>query len=218
MTEEDLVSVEAYLTKGRLARAGVVFGLALGLAAAGLAPSRAQECGAAACLKTELGADVASELAGGTATLEALAGGLTLSYAGANPIPARLIAARYDDGRLVRYGVSARVTLSADQPVAFPDAADVIRHAFVPATHRTVELGAVGGEAAQPIMLQSFVGNVPPTNLGGEPGKALLTPEEAAAYTGTVGLIVIEPDDPALRDGAAAASTGALVQLTLVKP
>lgn len=217
MTEEELVSVEAYWTKG-LARAGSVLGLALGLAAAGLAPSAAQDCGAPACLSAALGADAASALSGGTATLESLAEGLTLSYAGADPIPARLIAARYDNGRLVRYGVSGRVMLAPGEPVAFPDAAAVIRHAFTPATHRIVQLGAVSGEATSPIALPAFVGNVPPGNLGGEAGKALMTPEDAAAYSGTVGVIVIQPDDPALRDGVAAASTGALVQLTLVRP
>jgi hypothetical protein len=206
--------VQAYLNRGR----AVLLAATLGLTSAGLAPATAQDCGAPVCLRTELSPDLATQLGSGGVTLEALAGGLSLGYVGPNPIAVRLVAARYDNGRLVRYGVSARTMVSADQAVAITDAAAVLADAFEPATHRVVQLGAVEGEAARPIALNAFVGNVPPSNLGGEPGKALLTPEEAAAYTGSIGVIVLEPDDPALRDGAAAGSVGALVQLTLVRP
>lgn len=223
MTEEDLVSVEeyrtdAYRTRRRPARAGVILAAALGLAAAGLAPSRAQDCGAPACLAVDLSPELAAQLESGQVALDALAGGLALSYAGANPIPVRLIAARYDDGRLVRYGVSGRTQVSAAEPVAIADAATALTRGFLPATHRTVAIKAVSGSAELPIALASFVGNVPPTNLGGEPGKSLMTPEQAAAYSGSIGVILLEPDDPALRDGVAAASVGAIVQLELVRP
>lgn len=223
------MSVEAFLAHGRLgggsrisrikrALSAAALGLGLGLAALGLAPAGAQDCGAPVCLSVALSPDLAAQLSSGEATFEAVAGGLTFGYIGPNPIPVRLVAARYDGGRLVRYGVSARATASTDGPVAIPDAAEVLRRAFEPATHRTVQLGAVEGEAAQPVSLQAFVGNVPPGALGGEAGAALMTPEAAASYAGSVGVIVLEPDDASLRDGQAAAATGALVKLTLVRP
>jgi hypothetical protein len=155
-------------------------------------------------------------------TLEALAAGLTLDYAGPDALAVRLVAARYDNGRLVRYGVSERASLEEDaEGLAIPDALDVITRAFKPATHRAVQIGAVSGEGAQastPVLVQSFVGNVPPTNLVGEPGGALVAADTGAAYAGSIGIVALEPDVIELRDGMAAKSTAVVVQLNLVRP
>jgi hypothetical protein len=202
--------------------------LALGAVAAqgGFAAAAAQDeaaalaaCAAERCLGADLSPELRAALArDGTATLEALAAGLLLSYRGATPIDVRLVAARYDNGRLVRYGVSARARIeAAGAGLAVEDAAGAVARAFTPATHRLVEIAAFDGEgagAATPVALPAFVGAVPPTNLVGEPGLIAL----AGAREGSIGVIALEPDDPALRDGVAAESFGTVVRLELVKP
>jgi hypothetical protein len=67
-------------------------------------------------------------------------------------------------------------------------------------------------------MIQSFVGNVPPTYLVGESGKALIAssdPQAAALMGATVGVLVLEPELAEHRDGKAAASFGTSVKLVL---
>jgi hypothetical protein len=202
-------------TRAALAAAGAVL--------AGLAAASAQDepaafagCAAPTCLAVELSPALRAALAAGEGvSVEAVADGLVLSYRGGAPIDVRLVAVRYDNGRLVRYGVSARTRLeAAGTELAVEGAADAVLHALSPATYRTAVVRPVEGAETAEVALPAYVGNVPPSVLVGEPGLVAL---EGAAE-GSIGVIALEPEDPALRDGAAAESFGALVRVELVRP
>ncbi len=202
--------------------------------AGGLAPAGAQDaaapppdpaleaCAAERCLGVGFTAALSAALGSAEPVdLAALAEGLVFSHRGA-PLDVRLIAARYDDNRLVRYGVSERAPVGGEAGVVIPGAAAAVTKALEPATNRIVEIAAFDGEGAGapvPLTLQSFVGNVPPTYLVGEPGSALLAEGAAdGASEGSLGVLVLEPEAAELRDGMAAESFGALVRLALKRP
>jgi len=210
---------------GRRAGAGALaLALACALGGAGAASAQdATSCGAPACLGVALSPELRMQLEHDGATpLDVFEHGLTLSYEGAGPMTVRLVAARYDNGRLVRYGVTERAQIMPGDDVAIEDAAMAVHHAFEPATHRDAEIAPFGGEgvsAVEPISLQAFVGNVPPTDLTGEATSGLLPADaDASAYDGSIGVLLLEPEDAEHRDGAAAASLGVIVRLDLVKP
>jgi hypothetical protein len=189
-----------------------------------LAPPAAtyEACAAARCLGVSLTPELAAALASAEpVSPESLAQGLSFSHKG-EPLDVRLIVARYDNNRLVRYGVSERTPFGGEGGLAVSDAGAVTAKALKPVTTSTVEVKAFEGAGAPvPIMIQSFVGAVPPTYLVGEPGKSLLpadAPLAEQARGGSVGLLVLEPEAAELRDGAAAHSYGALVRLELKRP
>jgi hypothetical protein len=188
----------------------------LGGSATAQEPTEAPACAAAKCLEASFPPALLAQLGEGGVTVEAVAEGLVLSYRGEEPIDVRLVAVRYDNGRLVRYGVSQRTRLEPGEGLTVEGADAAIARAFVPATHRVATVGLLDGADghATDVVLPAFVGNVPPTFMVGEPGLIAFEGEQS----GSIGIIALEPEDPALRDGMAAASRGALVRLTLTRP
>jgi hypothetical protein len=215
--EEGSVVVNAYGLKDRIAAALLAAAALGGIGAASAQDESAalSACAAPHCLGVDFAPELRAALAGeAKTTIEALAAGLVLSYRGEGPIDVRLVAVRYDDGRLVRYGVSDRTRLEPGSGLLVADAGGAIARALTPATHRIAEVSAFDGGEAVAVALPAFVGAVPPTNLAGEPGLVAL----AGALEGSIGVIALEPEDPALRDGMAAESYGVVVRLEMIRP
>lgn len=196
------------------------------------APSLADEigqqsattCAAERCLAVGWSADVTEALASDrTLDIDALSRGLSVDYRGNGELAVRLIAARYDRGRLVRYGVSERAMLEGPgAALAIPGADAVLAKAFGPAINRDVAVAAIEHDLLQPQMQtpsESFVGEVPPTYLAAAEGRALFPMEDVPAedvhtlFDGSVGVVAILPDDDDLRAPEALATQGAVVSL-----
>lgn len=208
---------------------GLGAGLALAIAAAGggvaqeAPPSEQTACAVDRCLAVTLDPALAGSLASGTTTIEELAEGLSISYQGETPLAARLVVARYDKGRLVRYGVSDRVELDkTGDRLEIPDAMKAVHAAFRPATSRSVSVSALQHERLQQeeaISPAAFVGEVPSTYLAGADVRAVVAADVAVddlpdVFAGSIGVIAVLPDDDALRAPETLATRGALVGLS----
>ena len=182
-----------------------------------------ETCAAATCFAVGVSPDADAALGDEDgATLAELAGGLVLSYRGDEPVYARLIASRFDRGRLVRYGVSPRVEFTGDgAPLDAAVIEEVLTDAFRPVTEPTVaarSMAAEGAETTHEVAVSAFIGATPFTNLAGADGAGLISigGEEDVTetpYGGSVGVIAIVPEMADLRDGAAAQTFGTVVAL-----
>lgn len=138
-----------------------------------------------------------------------LADGLTLTYQGETPFPVHLVAARYDGGRLVRYGVSSRTVLkTAGEGLTIADAEKALREAFAPITSKPVAIRRLTHDRLQPeeaITGQAFIGEVPAAYLAGTDPVGLVPLEDIAADTigetfpGSIGVLIVLPEDGSLR-------------------
>lgn len=212
------------------ASAGLAFSfLGTGWAAAQDDASSADAaCAAERCLAVRIDPSVIDGLrAGHEVSTQQLADGVVVDFEGESPLAVRLIAARYDRGRLVRYGVSQRTEIEAGRGLRIPDALAVVDKAFQPVTTRTLGLSALDHallEEAMPVSMDAFVGEVPSAYLSGVEERALVPTEVLPAedlpetFDGSIGVIAIVPDDDALRGPEQVAVEGALVRLHYERP
>lgn len=209
-----IAAVMTALTSGQNARASEDWSATL---AAG--------CFTPTCIALGLAGDALDALASDPgASAETLAAGIQYWSRGTDPLAVRLMAIRYQDGRLVRYGVSPRIELPAhDAPAALPDAPEAVTRAFRPVTERAVLIRSAGdgGSAYAPIALDSFLGNLPPTFLAGNgDGRLIVAGAEDAlgtAVDGAVGVLLLLPEDPEQRGANDTQSFGLLVRLESVR-
>jgi hypothetical protein len=214
------------------ASAGLVFsfigmGSALAQDSPAAAPPADSACAVERCLTVRLDPALRDSLrAGQPVSLDELAQGLKIDFQGEAPLAVRLVAARYDRGRLVRYGVSSRLDLAAaGAGLSAPDALAAVQKAFKPTTNRTLALGPVQNDLLKeemPVQMAAFVGEAPSAYLAGE-GNALINLPVAdedlpETFDGAFGVIVAIPDDDSLRAPEQFAATGALVGLAYDRP
>jgi hypothetical protein len=117
-------------------------------------------------------------------------------------MPARVMAVRYQDGRLVRYAVSERLELAATtSPARLAGADDPLGRAFRAVTEREVRLraGADNRVAIVPVALDAFLGNLPPTFVSGrDEGPFLIASGADDAHTraleGAIGIVLLLPE------------------------
>jgi hypothetical protein len=117
-------------------------------------------------------------------------------------MPARVLAVRYQDGRLVRYAVSERIELPATvSPARLAGADDPLGRAFRAVTEREVRLRASSSDqvAVVPVALDAFLGNLPPTFVsGGDDGSFLIAAGaddvSARALEGAIGIVLLLPE------------------------
>lgn len=211
----------------RRAAGAVMLAAAVGFGAASAQDDGATAfpgCDAARCLGVAAEPDVLQTMAeAGAVSLDAFADAVSFSYRGEEPVRVRVIAARYDRGRLVRYGVSPLYEISeTGNGLAIPGGAEAIAKAFTPVTERGVEISLLGGAANMlPVSAQAYVGSVPYTNLLGPPDSAPLAEETLGAdvaemaRAGSAGVVAVLPDDMAQRAPEESQVYGLVVWLSL---
>ena len=188
------------------------------------AQSKFDECEGPRCL----GVNVSNELleameSDDGATLDDLVDGLRLRYGGEEPVDVRLIVARYQNGRLVRYGVSARSTLEpGDGAVTVRESERAIREALRPVTEREIRLRKRAEELDDRSFRAAagvFIGSLPPTYLITGDGTGLVAGVQdengtaSARYRGPVGVLVLVPENPDQRGEGEVTSIALMLDL-----
>jgi hypothetical protein len=199
-----------------------------GAAAEQTAQPAFEACQAARCLGVELSANVLAEMGAGNGIgIDALASGLRVRYEGDERLTVRVIAIRYQDGRLVRYRVSDRLEVSPGGDAAALEGAEEALHgAFWPLTEREMFVTTLidRGVGFSRIAMERMVGNLPLTYLiSEEESRGLLdaaaTDENvaAAAFGGALGIVALLPEQAELRAPEEVRSHALLVKLNPVR-